>query len=394
MAIQLPLSQLLQPVPLESWKQRIVDIAKRVGLKTDNWSTGGFMRTLVALFAEFHTMNGAAVPIIASSRFLDFAQGIWLTLLAKEGHDVDRIEATYASAAEGIMLTNSGSKFFEFDPGDVVVASSVTHRTFRCVTGGTLRPGVGQTLRLDVKAEEPGSAGNADVGTLTELVTTLLGVTCTNPVALVGIDEESDADLRERCRDSVAARSIGGVKRAYSYHAKSARRSDGSPIGVTRIRIPPAIGDGTGAVYIASLSGAIGSLDVDRVQEIFDHEVTHHGFTATALSAVNKSITAPCTIWIPESLGLTEEQVQEKVHDALRDYVSRLPIGGMVIPPATGRVYWTALLGVIGTAVPGCLTLQLTSESDIAVAGNEAPVWAGVLSDTTVIQVEEEEDEP
>ena len=57
MAIQLPLSQLLQPVPLESWKQRIVDIAKRVGLKTDNWSTGGFMRTLVALFAEFHTMN-------------------------------------------------------------------------------------------------------------------------------------------------------------------------------------------------------------------------------------------------------------------------------------------------------------------------------------------------
>jgi hypothetical protein len=385
MAIQIPLFQLLQSVPLASWKQRIEDIAKAVGLKTENWAEGGFTRILVALFAPLHTTNGEAVRIIAASRFLDFAQGAWLTLLAKEGYNVDRIEATYASAPLAITLTNTGTKFFEFDPQDIVFAHVDTNKTYRNETGGTLAPG--GTLTVDVIADEAGSASNALTGKITKLVTTLLGVTCTNTIALVGLDEQTDPSLRQLCRDSVAARSIGGVKRAYSYYAKTARRANLSPVGVTRVRVPPAVGDGTGAVYVASASGAISSPDVDVVQAAFDEKVTHYGFNATALSAVNKSITAPCTIWIPSSLGVTEEQAQQLVSDALEAYVINVDIGGVVIDPTPGRIYWRKLIEIITAAVPGALKAQLVSETDIAIAGNEVPIWGGDLDDTTVTLV-------
>jgi hypothetical protein len=382
MAIQLSLSQLLQAVPLESWKQRIEDIAKGVGLKTENWAAGGFTRILIALFAPLHTTNGDAVRIIAASHFLDLAEGAWLTALAKQVYNVDRIEATYAAAPQAITLTNTGNKYFEFDPLDIVFKKPSNDRSYRNSSGGVLPPG--GTLVVDVIADQPGSDSNAAVGTITELTTTLLGVTCTNTVALIGVDEQKDPELRQLCRDSVAARSIGGVKRAYFYYAKTTRRTNGTPVGVTRVRIPPAVGDGTGAVYVASASGALTSPDVDFVQASFDENVTHYGFDATAISAANKSITAPCTIWIPSSLGLTEEQAQLKVYDALSAYITGVDIGGVVIAPTAGRIYWRKLIEIITAAVPGALKAQLTSETDIAIAGNEVPVWAGELDDTIV----------
>jgi uncharacterized phage protein gp47/JayE len=384
MAIQLKLLQLLEKVPLASWKQRIVDIAVAVGLTTENWSEGGFTRLLVALFAQFHTGSGDVVRIIAASHFLDFAEGLWLTLLAKQVFNVDRIEATYASAVEGITLTNTGGGLFIFDPRDIVFAHA-NGKTYRNTIAGTLVPG--GTLKLDIEAEEPGAASNATPESITELVTTFIGVTCTNTVALVGLDEEKDPELRQRCRDSVAALSIGGIKRAYVFYAKSAKRANGTPVGVTRVRVMPAIGDGTGIVYIAGASGAISAPDVAVVQAIFDESVVPYGFTATVVSATNKSIDPPSTVWVPAALGLSEGAVQDKVAAALEAFVETLPIGGVIISPATGRVYWRALLGVASNAIAGTLKAQMTSEADITVADGEVPVWGGNAADVTVNQV-------
>jgi len=382
MAIQLSLSQLLQSVSLDSWKQRVVDIATGVGLQTQNWASGGYTRILVALFSQFYKTSSDVVPLIAAGGLLDWAEGAWLALLAKQVFNVDKIEATFAAAVEGITLTNTGGGFFTFDARDIVFKRTSTGKTYHNTSAGTLSAGA--TLELDIEADEAGSDSNAPVATITELVTTLLGVTCTNTVALVGLNEESDPELRQRCRDSNAARSIGGVKKAYEFFAKSARRADGTPVGVTRVLVPPADGTGTGTIYIAGAGGAIPGPDVTVVQGVFDADVTHYGFTATAASAVDKSIDAPCTIWIPSSLGLSTEQAQQKVLDALEAYVQAAPIGGFIISPTAGRIYWRALLGVVASAIPGTLKAQLTSEADITIAANEVPIWAGLLADTTV----------
>src|SRR6185295_6391842 len=330
---------------------------------------------------------GDVVKLIAASGFLDTAAGVWLTFLAKNLFNVERIEATVAKAPNALTLTNGGGGLFVFDVGDIIVAHNVTRKTYKNTTGGTLSPGVGQTVTLDLEAEEAGSDSSAGVGTLTDLVTTFLGVTCSNPVALVGLDEETDPALRQRCRDSLALLALGGIKRAYEFIAKSAKREDGTAVGVTRVRVMPSPGDGTTTVYIAGASGLVAVDDVAVVQAEFDAKVTPYGFDATAVSATNVSITTPCTIWIPSSLGLSEADARAAVFDALEAYVQTLPIGGVVISPATGKVYWRALLGIVAGAIPGTLKAQLTSEADVSIADGEVPVWAGVLSDTTVTQV-------
>jgi uncharacterized phage protein gp47/JayE len=184
---------------------------------------------MLALFAVLYTTGGDVVRIIAAAGFLDYAEGAWLELLAWNVFHVEKIKATYASAVLGLKLTNTGGGFYVIEPGDVIVAHATTKKTYRNTTGGTLNPGVGQVLRLDLVADEAGADSNATVGTITDLVTTSLGVTVTNEVALAGLDEESDPALRQRCRDSLATLSVGGIKNAYEYYAKSTVRPDGSP---------------------------------------------------------------------------------------------------------------------------------------------------------------------
>jgi len=380
-------SDLLSTKTLDDWKRAIINTATLVGLKTENWAEGGYTRTLVALFAQLYKTVGDVVRLIAASGFLDTAEGDWLTLLAKNLFNVERIDATFAKASNGLTLTNGGGGLYIFEAGDVVVAHSSTGKTYRNTTGGTLSAGIGQTLTLDLEAEEAGTASNAGVGTITVLVTTFLGVTCTNPVALAGLDAESDEALRQRCRDSLAALSVGGIKRAYEFFAQSAERDDGTGVGITRVKVMPAAGDGTVDVFIATAAGEVPVDDVAIVQAIFDEEVTPYGFDATAITATAVPLTVPCTIWIPSSLGMSEADAREAVFDALQAYVESLPIGGVVITPATGKVYWRALLGVVENSIPGMLKAVLSSEVDIAIADGEVPTWAGDLTDTTVNQV-------
>lgn len=387
MATQLSVASLLQAVGLDSWKAKIEEVAETVGLDVENWSERGFMRKVLALFAVLYTSAGDVVRVIAASHFLDEAEGDWLELLAWNVFRVEKIKATYASAVEGIKLTNTGGGLYVIEPGDLIVAHTTTKKTYRNTTGGTLSPGVGQILRLDLVADEAGSDSNALVGTITDLVTNQIGATVTNEVALRGLDAESDEALRQRCRDSLATRSIGGIKKAYEYYAKSAVDDDGVSVGVTRVKVMPAPGDGTLTVYVAGASGALGSPEVAFVQASFDANVTPYGFNATATSASNLSVTKPCTIWIPSSLGLTNLEAQEAVDEALADYVNSVDIGGVIISPTSGRIYWRTLLGVVENAIPGMLKAQLTSETDITVADGEVPIWGGVPSDVTVNQV-------
>lgn len=380
-------SDLISKKTLADWKQSITNTSSLVGFKVTNWLEGGFSRTMLALFATLYTAGTDIVQLIAASAFLDTAEGAWLKLLAKQVFNVDAIEATYASAVDGLTLTNGSLGLFIFDAGDIVAKNHDTNKTYRNTSGGTLTPGVGHTLKVDLIAEEAGSGSTTSIGTIRELVTTFLGVTCTNEVALFGLDEESPELLRQRCRDSVAAANIGGIKKAYEFYARSAKRSDGSPIGVTRVRAMPPPGDGTLTIYVAGASGAIAGGDVAIVQALFDERVTPYGFSATVLSAANFSVTVPCTIWLPSSLGLTEAEARQAVFDALEAYVQKLPIGGTIISPATGKIYWRALLGVIEKSIDGMLKAQLTSETDTSVSAGQVPIWTGLLANTTVIQV-------
>lgn len=383
----IPFSDLLKTPSFEDWKNALESIATGVQLKTRNWSKGGFTRTMMALFAQAYQTAGDVVRIIAESAFLDTAVGAWLKFVAKEVFNVDVVEATFAEASLGIRLTNATGRLFTFEVNDITFAHNTSKKTYRNKSAGTLNPGVGQTLDLDIIAEEAGSASNAAVDDIQTLITSFPGVTCTNTLPLSGLDEESKASIVAKCRASQAARSPGGPKKAYEFLAKSAVRPDGTPVGITRIQIPPPPGDGTMIVYLAGPSGALAGGDIPIVQDLFDRLVIPYGFDATATNSVNHGITAPCTIWVPAELGFADAEIKQAVFDALKAYTESLPVGGVIIAPTAGRVYWRALLGIIEGAVEGTLKAQLTSEADIVIAVGEVPIWSGVLGDTTVVQV-------
>jgi uncharacterized phage protein gp47/JayE len=218
------------------------------------------------------------------------------------------------------------------------------------------------------------------------MVSTFLGVTCSNDVALSGLDAEEDEALRDRCRDSLAALSIGGPSRAYEYYAKSATYPDGTPVGITRVLVMPATGDGHVDVYIAGPSGAVTAEAVAAVQASFDANVTPYGFSAIAISATNLSIAAGSEIWLPASLSVTTEAAKLIVLTALQDYVQSVPIGGVVIPPSSGQVYASMLLGEVANAIPGTLKAQIFT-SDIIVSTGQVPIWTGSTASVTVHQV-------
>jgi uncharacterized phage protein gp47/JayE len=196
-------------------------IADGLGLTTTSWQAGDPTRSLYHFLADSIATLEELVAGFVTSGFLDYAKGAWLTVLAKQVFNVDRIEATYASTP--VTLTNGGGGFFDPGVGDVVAKSSTTNKTYTCTTAGTLPSGPGTTLVLDFTADEPGADSTALAGEIDTLVTSMLGVTCSNTLAALGLDEESDDALRERCRAKLGTLSPNGPRDAYDFVVRDPR---------------------------------------------------------------------------------------------------------------------------------------------------------------------------
>ena len=180
---------------------RGLSLATSLGLTVTSWAAGDPTRSYFHFIAEVLSRLEPNVAGYVSSGFLDYAEGVWLTLLAKQVFNVDRTEATYASGT--VTLTNASGAIYVFEAGDVTVQDSSTGKTFRSTSGGTLAASDGitaTTLVLDFPADEAGSDSSSGATDIDTMVTTFLGVTCSNAAAFVGVDEEDDAALRDRCR--------------------------------------------------------------------------------------------------------------------------------------------------------------------------------------------------
>lgn len=385
----LAFSDLIKAASVENIKSVMLGTAKELGLPVENWAEGGLTRTYFALTARLHEMSHRIVVAIAMSGFLDFATGAWLTLLAWSLYGVVRIPSTVARAADGMTLTNTGTGYYEFDPGDLVFAHALTNKTYRNTTGGTIAPG--ETLVLDVAAEEAGTGSTAVVGAISVLVTNYIGLSCTNTVALIGVDEELDPALRIRCREKLATLSTGILADAIKYWIKSAVRPAGDPnagdnYGVTRVEIMPASGYGTVVVYAATASGAVPSDDIAAIQKIVDRFTSPYTGVVDLRSAVAKPVDVVCTVWIPVGT-LSATEAKEAIVKAVQDYLAALPIGGMALTEGgPGFAFWRALVGVVERAVPS-IQAHLASEADISMNEDDVAVNATTGASVTVVIV-------
>lgn len=381
----LTIDQLFTPLTKEQVKQKLYDLAAGLGLPTTAWVSGAPTRVLIAILSEIYgTFLAPLLVSLAKSGFLDDAEGNWLTLLAAKVYGVTRIEATFATGE--VTVTNAGAGVYAFEIGEFSVRNSTTGATYHNAAYFEIN-GAG-AVAVDIVADVAGSAGSSGPGDIDELVVAITNVSVTNADDVLGVDAESDEDLRQRCRDRLGALSPNGPADAYRYVALTPELNGGA--NVNRCLVKEASGDATLTIVVAAPDGAPTGGDVTLVQAAIDAYATPDSVTATVFAAIEQALTYTVNVIVSTEAGLTTSEWQTLIKQTLVDWVRTIPIEGIRLadPPALGKVPWRSVVGVVEriqvTAGSPYYVKQasLSSEVDVTVAASKVATLE--LADVTV----------
>jgi len=212
------------------------------------------------------------------------------------------------------------------------------------------------------------------------MVTTVTGVSVSNPQSLVGMDAESDAALRARCAARLGSLSPAGPWDAYTFAVRSAARGDGSNLGITRTRIT-ADGYGNVGVYVATPSGGVQPEDVAIAQAAVELGAVPYAVTAVVASAVPHVINVACEVWMYGRADLTDAEIEASIKAELTTWLAGQPIGGDVIDAGgPGRIYRDKIIAVIGNTLPEIFHAVVTvPAADVVLAVAEVAMLGSLL---------------
>jgi len=385
------IDELTTPLTTAQVKAAIYRVLATLGINTSSWKPGAVVRTQIAANSLIVAALSQLQSDLAHSAFLEFATGDWLTLVARYVYGVERLTATFASGTE--TLTNTGGGVFSLGPDDLVFVKPSTGKTYR--NSGSITLGALSTVTVPIAATESGTASSASIGDISQLSTTLLGVTVTNPVALVGLDAETDSALRERCYEQLGALSPMGPWDAYGSAVRNAKRTDGSTLGITRTRINK---DGTGHVdvYCATAGGAVPGTVGDLTSDlgIADEAVQQYAsplcITPVTHSATAVPVDVTYEVWMYNTSGRTPTEVQGLISDQLQlapdGFFPKQPLGGNIIGGGSGKVFVDAIRSRIASTLPQIFHVVVTAPAaDVTLAISEVPT-AGTITATAIHQ--------
>ena len=360
-----------------------IGVATAIGLPVTSWQAGDPTRSAFWVVARKLEALETNVAGYVRSGFLDHATGAWLKLLADQVFGVTVADATYATAT--ITLTNGSTNEYAFDAGDLTFKAPSTGKTYHNTSSGTLLRGPATTLTLDIEADEAGSGSSAAIGDITELVTTYDGVTCTNPTAAVGVDEQDESVTRQDCRDMQDALSPDGARGAYSYVVRTPKY--GGTSAITRTR---PYGDSTTGVvtmYLAGPSGGSSAADVALAQAAVVRWCTPLCMTPVLAAASNVTVAVTYELWIYKSVNKTVAEIKTAVSTALTTMFAARPIGGDIIAPATtGKLYQSLIAKtVLDTFAQGFRVSVTTPAGDTSLTNAQVAVLGTITATVNLV---------
>lgn len=381
------LDELITPLTSDQVRLSIYRVMAAVGVNTTSWKPGAVVRTMISATSIVMAGLSQLTANVARSGFLELSTGQWLTLVARYVYNVERITATFASGV--VTMTNSGGGVYILDPGDLIVGNATTGKTFRNTQAITI--GALSSLDIVVEAVEVGSGSTSSPGAITTLETPLLGVTCTNALAIVGEDDELDAALRLRCSEKLGSLSPFGPPDAYAYAARNATRLDGSNVGVTRVRVTKD-GYGNVATYVASATGVVTgaasdpTTDLGSVDYAIQHNAAPLAVTAYTRSAEAVVIPVTYTAFMYNNSGLSEQQIKDLISAKLVLFIASQAIGGNVVGGDPGKIFQDAIRTAIGSTLPQIFHVVVTAPAaDTVLAVNQVAVL-GTVTATSITQ--------
>ncbi len=359
-------AELLVPLSGAQVKRTLVSTLQTLGVPANQWKSGGSPDTILTTTAYTFAAFLGFLSQGLGAGFLETASGNWLTLLAQSVYGVKRIQASFATGA--LTLTNSGGGVYTYSANQATFADPTSGAQYTNSSSFTLNGGA--TITIPITATVAGSASSATVGTITQLVSSMLGVTCTNPSSLVGLDAMGDPELRQLCMNALGAMSVRGPRSAYAYAIQVATNPvTGAPVNINRWWISPASHAGVVTVYVASPSGAADPLDVSGIATSIEQVARPDGVTVVVQSAATLTYSATLTVWCLSAQGLQKSAVQTAVNNAISNYFANYPIGGLAkaalykanSPFPTPSALWASGLdGAIREANPAIFAIDGT----------------------------------
>ncbi len=211
------------------------------------------------------------------------------------------LPGTVASATQGTIRITDGAATGPHVVGAGTVTVSNGVQTYTNTNAFTITTAGGYADVL-FTATAVGLAYNVANATITTMVVTpVAGLTTNNPgttwITTAGSDEQTDADLREECRDQWSTVGVGWTSSAIEYLAKQAATS--TP--VTRVAVVTNPGGVAGliGVTVGSVVGAMSAGDVAIVQAYFAADRITLTSSLTVSSCANVEIALTGTVRVP-----------------------------------------------------------------------------------------------
>ena len=346
--VTLTIDQLIVPMSSLQIKTKIYEILARLNFSTTNWKPGGIARTMISATSIVLAMFSVLVSLVARSAFLSMSTGDWLTLVARHVYGVERILATFAAGT--LRVFNDSAAPYSIDADEWTFSNSLTGKLYRNTESFTIA--AGQTLSIAIRADEAGSASSAGVGSINAIVTPVLGVTCSNDNAIVGMDTEGDEALIARCMLKPQSASPNGPQAAFEYFARTATRADGTLVGVNRVAVNNSSTTGQAIVTCATPSGALSPSDLQYVFANIANKALPGCVTLTVNSSSDVLVNVEFWAYF-DGFELSAADQERYAGPALEQWFATTRIGGSTfLGVGTNRIFRDTIRDVIAAAFP------------------------------------------
>lgn len=335
-----------------------------MGVPADKWRRGGTGRSILRVVASSFYALAVLITFIAGAGFLPTATGDFLTLLARYVYGVERVVSTFATGY--ILASNSSGGNYTYQPGELLVANTITKKGYRNTAAVTLNSG-DVDVRVDIEAIDLGTASNATAGQITTVSVSDVGVTCTNPFAVLAQNAWTDEILRAACLAKLGALSLLGPRGAYQYAIASAT-FNGAPVNVNRWSISPTSSKGLVTIRIASPSGPVTSDDLQAVKDRIEEVARPDSVTTDTDTVTVTTASRDLTVWAKAIPGLDADTIEELVTTAIDDMIARYPIAGIPKPPSTtGYLYADEIRATANGAHAAIYAVDMSPDTDITI---------------------------
>ncbi|EIX1500281.1 baseplate J/gp47 family protein [Cronobacter sakazakii] len=298
------------PVTKEALRERFNGIVQDEGLITNTSNMSPFWRLITAIVTTpVLWLKDVLVGTVLANMFVATASGQMLRLLAWAVN----VTAKPATAAQGVI------RFYKADAGAVVTVKAGTLIQTERINGTvyelattadfTLAAGVASAL-IPVQATATGGAFNLAPGYYRILPVAVDGISHavneTDWLTVPGADEESDDELRERCRNQFNL--VG------NYHTDAVYRSMiASVAGLSIDRIffehEAPRGPGTANAYLLLDTGVTSDPFIEAVNDYITTQGHHgHGDDMQCFAMPETRHTLAVTLYVRNLANLTDEE--------------------------------------------------------------------------------------